>query len=289
MYRIHWMPLAAVSTLMLARVTACGGGGSDACTTADALDPDVAPVLSGSWERPTLDTAWQIQLTGDLDFGYPVELFDLDLFDTAQADIDRLHSDGVQVICYFSAGSAEVWREDYDQFDDCALGNAMVGWAGVYWLDIRAQNVVDIMLARLDLAVEKGCDGVDPDNVNGYTVNTGFDLTADDQLAYNKLLANEAHQRGLSVGLKNDNYQVNDLVDYYDFMVNEECHNYDECQPLYVFLNNDRPIFNIEYADTYSQGQELAKTLCPVARAENMRTLIMPLELDGSWRISCDE
>lgn len=31
-----------------------------------------------------------------------------------------------------------------------------------------------------------------------------FSLTYDDQIAYNIFLANAAHERGLSVGLKND-------------------------------------------------------------------------------------
>lgn len=42
------------------------------------------------------------------------------------------------------------------------------------------------MQARLDLAVQKGCDGVEPDNVDGYQNNSGFPLTAQDQLAYNR-------------------------------------------------------------------------------------------------------
>jgi hypothetical protein len=61
-----------------------------------------------------------------------------------------------------------------------------------------------ILFARLDLAVAKGCDGVEPDNVDGYANNTNFPLTVQDQLQFNIWLANEAHARGLSIGLKND-------------------------------------------------------------------------------------
>lgn len=271
-------------TLQLAQ---CGEG--DPCAPSELLDPNAAPVTTGTWYRPPVTTPWQIQLTGNLETSYDVEVYDIDLFDTPDAVFDQMHARGQKVICYFSAGTAENWRDDYAQFDDCALGKAMAGWPGEYWLDIRSSNVVNIMLNRLDTAVARGCDGVDPDNVNGYTAPTGFDLTADDQLAYNKLLANEAHRRGLSVGLKNDNYQVDALVDHFDFMVNEECHHYDECAPLGVFTDNKKPIFNIEYTDTEAEGRALAATLCPQARLEGMRTLIMPLLLDGSWRISCDE
>ena len=69
-----------------------------------------------------------------------------------------------------------------------------------------------IMQARLDLAVQKRCDGVEPDNVDGYANDTGFDLSSLDQLTYNQWLASEAHTRNLSIGLKNDLDQVPALV-----------------------------------------------------------------------------
>jgi len=68
---------------------------------------------------------------------------------------------------------------------------------------------------------EKGCDGVEPDNVDGYTNDTGFNLTSNDQIQYNKFLANEAHQRGLSIGLKNNLDQIEVLEPFFDFAVNE--------------------------------------------------------------------
>lgn len=42
---------------------------------------------------------------------------------------------------------------------------------------------------RLDKAMTRGCDGVEPDNVDGYTNHNGLGLTAADQLSYNKWLA----------------------------------------------------------------------------------------------------
>ena len=57
-------------------------------------------------------------------------------------------------------------------------------------------ETIQIEITNACIAVQKGCDGVDPDNVDGYTNKTGFPLTAKDQLAYNKFLAQEAtHQK----------------------------------------------------------------------------------------------
>jgi hypothetical protein len=60
--------------------------------------------------------------------------------------------------------------------------------------------------------VQKGCDGVEPDNMDGYLSNNYDDskgvVSFNDQLVYNKWMAIEAHKRGLAIGLKNDLDQI---------------------------------------------------------------------------------
>jgi hypothetical protein len=121
--------------------------------------------------------------------------------------------------------------------------------------------------------------------------NAGFDFTAADQLTYNRNMANEAHARGLAIALKNDLDQVAELVDSYDLSVNEQCHEYSECDLLQPFIDAGKPVFNAEYTnrDTLAAAEALAQTLCPEALAANLRTLILPLDLDDSFRVSCDE
>lgn len=252
---------------------------SDGSTDADP-QPD--------WYKPGVTTTWQWQLTGTLNTSYDVDVYDIDLFETSATTIQALQTAGRHVICYFSAGSSEDWRPDFGDFLPADMGNNLDGWPGERWLDVRSTNVQAIMLARMDLAAQKGCDGVEPDNVDGYTNNTGFPLTAADQLAYNQFLADSAHAQGLSVGLKNDVEQVASLVTYFDFSVNEECHTYNECDALQPFLDAGKPVFNAEYTDNQSQAQTLGNTLCPTALSENLRTLILPWDLDDSFRVSCD-
>ncbi len=70
-------------------------------------------------------------------------------------------------------------------------------------MDIRNLSVLGpIMRSRLDMCKNKGFDAVEFDNVDGYTNNSGFPLTASDQIAYNTFLAEEAHKRGMSAFLK---------------------------------------------------------------------------------------
>jgi len=234
--------------------------------------------MTTRWQ-PRPGTSWQIQLQGTLDLSVSASVYDVDLFDTSTANIASLHGAGRKVICYFSAGSYEDWRSDAAQFPAAALGNALDGWPGERWLDTRAAGVRTVMRARLDLAVAKKCDAVDPDNVDGYTNAPGFPLTAATQLDYDRFLATEAHARGLAVGLKNDLAQVASLVDDFDFAVNEQCQAYDECDLLAPFTARAKAVFGIEYSGS-------TNTVCAAANAANFDTDLKMLDL-GAWRIAC--
>jgi len=262
--------------------TGCSGGnsstGNSNTTVSTSLD----------YYRPTLKDIWQYQLTGDINLSTNATVYDIDLFETSKEKIDELHQKGKRVICYFSAGSSENWRSDYDKFKPEEIGKNLDGWNGENWLDIRSENVREIMKSRLDLAKEKGCDGVEADNVDGYLNDTGFDLTSEDQLEYNRFLARKAHARGLSIGLKNDLEQVNDLVDDFDFSINEQCFEFGECDLLRPFILKGKPVFNVEYNQKYLEQDEMVK-LCNKSKQLKFNTNILPLQLDGSWRYNCTD
>lgn len=244
---------------------------------------------SATWWKPALADTWQWQLTGRINTGYDVAIYDLDLFDAPDRTLADLRAQGRRIVCYFSAGSSENWRKDFDRFKPADMGRPLDGWAGERWLDVRSQNVRVIMAARLDLAVERGCDAVEPDNVDGYSNKPGFPFTASDQLDYNRFLATEAHRRGLGIGLKNDLAQVRALVDSFDFAVNEQCAQYRECDRLRPFTAAGKPVFSAEYQRKYRDNVAGARdALCAASRAANIRTLVLPLKLNDKYRYSCD-
>ncbi len=165
--------------------------------------------------------------------------------------IDQLHQAGKKVICYINAGSAEDWRPDVDQFPPEVIGNDYQGWPGENWLDIRALDKLSpILQARLDLCASKGFDGVEFDNMDGYQNDTGFDLSASDQLVYNRWLADQAHMRGLAVGLKNDPDQIAELEPWFDFVILESCFEQGWCELAEPFIKAGKPVFDIEYAES---------------------------------------
>ena len=206
-------------------------------------------------------------------------MYDIDLFDTSAAQIAALKARGVHVVCYVDVGTYEDFRSDAASFPAAVLGQQN-GWPGEQWLDIRRLDLLaPILRARMDMAVSKGCDGIEPDNVDGYTNSTGFSLTATDQLTFNRWIATEAHARKLSVGLKNDLNQIPDLLSSFDWALDEQCFQYNECDLLKPFVQSNKAVFGVEY-----QGS--TANFCPQANALNYDWLLKDINL-GAARTSC--
>ncbi len=58
----------------------------------------------------------------------------------------------------------------------------------------------------------------------------------------------------MAIGLKNDAKQLADLSHVVDFAVNEQCIEYQECDPYVPFLASGRAVFNIEYTGGSGDG-----------------------------------
>jgi hypothetical protein len=238
------------------------------------------PVACPGCRHPEPGTSWQWQLTGRIDQGVRASLYDVDLFDTPANVVRSLHARGRTVVCYVSAGSWERWRPDAGRYPARLRGRAVEGWAGERWLDIRRIEVLAPRLrARLDLCRRKGFDGVELDNVDGYRHRTGFPLRARDQLAFNAWLANEAHERGLSAGLKNDLDQAGELVRHFDWVLAEQCFEHRECHRLRPFVRAGKAALDVEY-------RLPAARFCARARALGISALRKRPDL-GAWRSSC--
>lgn len=176
-------------------------------------------------------------------------MFDIDLY-AEQSVIDELHARGVKVICYISVGSWEDKRPDAQQFPPEVLGKDYEGWPGERWLDIRRIDLLaPIMRARMDLCKKKGFDGIEPDNIEIHDNKTGFPLTYTDQLAYSRWLADEAHARGLAIGLKNAPDMVADSLDFFDFAITEDAFYYGWIGEMQPFIEKGKPVFAAEYTD----------------------------------------
>lgn len=182
-------------------------------------------------------------------------------YNVTATKIEELKAQNKLVLCYVSVGTAENYRDDYKEFPEIVLGNPLGDWPDEKWLDIRDERVFEIMKARIEVAQENGCQGIDPDNIDGYANESGFDpsLEVGDTMDYLKKIADEVHSRGMLIGMKNadgivetakndnttDEYKF--INEYMDFSVTEECYRYTECDKYSIFTELKKPVFSIEY------------------------------------------
>jgi hypothetical protein len=229
---------------------------------------------------PAPRTTWQWQLTTPVDLSVDARMFDIDLFDTPASVVRRLHRRGRHVVCYLDAGTLEPGRPDRGAYPAAVIGRELPDWPGEHWLDIRRLDVLGpILERRLDLCRSKGFDGVEPDNVDAYANDSGFPLTGRDQLRFNRFLARAARARGLSVGLKNDLDQAAALEPDFDWALDEQCFQYQECDRLRPFVRAGKAVFVVEYELPTAR-------FCARANRAGLMAMRKRLAL-GAWRRPC--
>jgi hypothetical protein len=239
-----------------------------------------AAVAGGTRWQPPAGISFQWQLQGHVDTSVAADVFDVDLFDSPRSLVDELHGQGRHVVCYMSAGSYEKWRPDAGRFPRRVLGKPLEGWPGERWLDVRKLAALKpIMNARLDRCARKRFDGVEFDNIDVYSNDSGFPVTKAQNLDYVSYLSRAAHRRGLAAGLKNLPQLAKRLEPAWDFAVNEQCFQYHECGGYSAFIGHDKPVFQVEY--------ELARRqFCPQARKFGFTSMRKRYSL-RAWRRTC--
>lgn len=280
--------------------------------------PTLPPTANGTVWQPAINSTWQIVLeepirissenrTTDPD----VEIFDIDLFSNSNETIRLLKGLDKKVVCYFSAGSFEPYRPDSFQFQQSVLGKPLDGWDDEKWIDIRSDNVRNIMVERIRLAKEKGCDAVDPDNVDAYVRrfiadrfyrqilifpqnnDNGLDLTQEDTIDFVQFLANVTSSHGLAIGLKNAGEVLANLTSVVHFSVNEQCVEYKECESFAPMVEAGKAVFHIEYPHG-APGDISGKTATHSCSrsgdgrgSDGFSSLLKGIKLDG-WVEFCD-
>jgi hypothetical protein len=285
-----------------------GGKGTTVPTVPPVTSPPPAPPASGPtgpWWKPTAAKPLTLHwiLDGAVNLSDPVQMgtralngatlpepdvYDIDGEYNSKATVDALHARGKKVICYTDAGVYETYRGDANKFPAGIWGAADEGWAGSYWLDIRRiDELAPIMKARFQMCKDKGFDAIEPDEITGWSNNSGFPLTYAHQIAYNKALASWAHAIGMSIGLKGDLEQAHDLVNDFDWTLNEECYQYSECTSisnegpgadgkdwpgLQLFSQQNKAVWIAEY-------QTLSASQCADSQANHFNTAVYKLGL----------
>ncbi|MGB5820672.1 MAG: endo alpha-1,4 polygalactosaminidase [Saonia sp.] len=215
------------------------------------------------------------------------EVVDIDAFSATPTLVSNLKAQGKKVIAYISVGSVENFRDDADQFPQEVIGAVYEGFEDENWLDIRnIDAIAPVLQARLDMIKDKGFDGVEPDNINGYQNTTGFPLTQEDAIIFSRWLIQEAHNRGLSIGQKNAEELVPDLVNEFDWMLTEGAFANNWYEQAIPYITVGKAVFFTEYTDTMTEAQFLAN-VCPIASTNNFSAVLKDRDLTNTT-VYCD-
>jgi Glycoside-hydrolase family GH114 len=278
------MVLVTLATLLLA---SCGGGGAQAPGAASPV-ASAASVAGAIWAPASTDRFQWDLLDAPADLSANASVYDIDMFNNAASVVSQLHSLGRRAVCYIDMGGWEPYRPDASQFPASVIGNKDPAWNESY-LDIRRLDILGpLMSKRLDQCKSKGFDAVEPDQIETYAAGaavTGFPLSYGDQISYNRWIADQAHQRGLSVALKNDADQAADLVGTFDWTLLEDCYQQGWCQKMAPFLTAGKSVIDVEYTDVTTQAT-FVNQYCPQAKAQGVYTILKHRNVDA-WLATC--
>ncbi|MGF1627577.1 MAG: endo alpha-1,4 polygalactosaminidase [Alphaproteobacteria bacterium] len=252
----------------------CGLAGILVSVAADAREAPLPRwdwVLSGPIDVPAL-VARRLDYVG------------LDAFDTPAETVAALRASGMHVWCYLSAGTIEDWRPDLAAYEAVQglIGADYHDWPGERWLDVRQLDaLMPLMEARLALCAGKGFDMVEFDNIDGYGTDTGFEIGAENQIAFIKALAEAAKRAGLAPILKNAPEFAAVLEPWFAAHLMEDCVLYDFCDASAPFAAAQKPALNAEYPESWAEeGRPFDLDLvCADGRHGDVAMLVKPLEL----------
>lgn len=283
------------------------------------------------WWRPPQRVQWQLQLDNSFNITTDlltdtatdnVTVYTVDLKETSAQQIHKLRRAGKHVVCYFQAGtwapytiySHEILGASECLNGTCDCGNEVCGALGLrlengtedLWVNVSDSSVRKVMRKILNMAAEKQCNAVQPDNVNGFERDsycTGFEqcetCTQPDEdwnamdvcaadfdawLDFNRWLAREAHCRGMGIAMSSNKYQADLLSRSHDFVIADSCLEFDECRPYAPFSNRGKAVLDVEYdldvQTTCSKAQRLASSVA-------ISAMVKSYNLTATDRQSC--
>ncbi|KAJ3027558.1 UNVERIFIED_CONTAM: hypothetical protein HDU68_003594 [Siphonaria sp. JEL0065] len=220
----------------------------------------------GFWQ-PQIGTTWQWQLDANVNTSVNAMVFDIDA-SNSQGDITgssivsavKAGYSNRRVICYVNVGSLETdgSRSDQNKFLPSDVGGQYPGWPKERFLDIRSQNVRNLMQARFQAMKASGCDAIEPDNMAlDYQGKDGFTppISQQDGIEYINWFTGAVHTLGMAIGAKNGGafFAKNpELVLLFEFVVVEECtaSPTNPCSLYDTFIRQGKPVFAADYTDS---------------------------------------
>lgn len=242
-----------------------------------------------SYHKPQIGDsfAWRLDSIGlDEVSSFYTNIVDIDAFSATKELVDAFHQKGIKVIAYVSVGTIENYRPDAYLLPDEVIGNIYPDWPDEKFLNLREiEKLKPFINSRLDMIKAKGFDGIEPDNIDGYWEDNGFDLTLDDTKIFCEWLIKEAHDRGLSIGQKNTEELVPLLSNDFDWALTEGAFHMNNAESYSTYISKGKPVFSCEYTDNMNT-QDFSNTICPKAKTMKFYTFLKHRDLTH-WSYEC--
>jgi hypothetical protein len=279
--------------LAIVWAAACSGGsptppGARSPSSGGAGSPASIPAGDEHQSATAPSPTWDIILQSDNlpDRPPPVDFLELDGFETSTAFVAAANAAGTKTICYISIGTAESFRPDYQQLTSLpgARGHAFPGFDGDFYLNINMwTSFIPVMDARLRMCRDKGFQLVDFDVIDAFEGDPdtlGFTASEQTQLDYVQDMARRAQEYRLGTVQKNASALSETLEPHFDAALYEECVRLDFCDSAAPYLRAGKPVFNVEYPESWPRRKFDKAIICGVSRKAGVITLFSVLELD---------
>ncbi len=231
---------------------------------------------------PAPDAKFDLQFSTPMQLQRQVDFMVLDLADALPDEITTVKNNGAAAVCYFNGGSIDVEDEDFDSVAPLVIGRKLETEPTARWLDLRnIDEIAPMIRGRLDRCRDKGFDAALIGNLENYLFRSGFPIGERQQIAFNRFIADEAHKRGLSIGLWNSRSQIAPLADSYDFILVSGCFEDGWCNETGAFIEMGKPAFVVEFAESSRGDVEF----CSANQTFGTMGIIKRRILDGWLRL----
>jgi hypothetical protein len=127
------------------------------------------------------------------------------------------------------------------------------------------------MEKRIEIASQIGCSGVLFTEVSSWQEETGFKITEDDQIAYNRFLTGKAHENSLFSGFSDVEEQIYSHSEFADLVFSNNCYQKQNCI-RYERFSELGSVLNLEYIP---EGTNIdLNQLCLYSKAYGIETRI---------------
>lgn len=243
--------------------------------------------IKTDWWKPKAGVSfdWNLGTVSQND-SYSTDVVDVDAFETSKETVAALHAKGKKVIAYVSVGTLENTRTDGNLLPAEVIGKIYPEWPEEKWLDIRQiDKMKPWLISRFTKIQEKGFDAIEPDNIDGYSSNTGFSIGIEDTKKFCDYIITLAHSMGLGIGQKNVGELSEEYSSKFDWALTEDAFKQgwqDDMKP-YIALN--KPVFAVEYTDKTSQ-KTFEQDVCPKSKSMKYSAILKHRKLD-KWVSFC--